>query len=107
MPPRPCQPDSFGQTPKLYNSGFGPQDAIEKKSIIVSPQEESDPGDIESYSGEKDVDTEKQPTQHAVLSEMPAAAITTAQDWNGPHDPENPINWSIAIKAYAVLINAR
>jgi len=91
----------------LYNSGFGPQDAIEEKDVIVSPQEESDPGDIESYSGENDVDIEKQPTQQAVLPEMPAAAITTAQDWEGPHDPENPISWSIAIKAYAILTNAR
>lgn len=30
--------------------------------------------------------------------------ITTAQDWIGPNDPENPRNWSTPKKIYHVLV---
>lgn len=31
---------------------------------------------------------------------------TTAQDWDGADDPDNPLNWPIALKIYHTLIPA-
>lgn len=45
----------------------------------------------------------------AILSRKNSAAlqkITTAVDWAGPDDPDNPLNWSTAKKAYHTAIPA-
>jgi hypothetical protein len=34
-------------------------------------------------------------TQHSEHSGPPARRVTTAQDWTGPDDPENPHNWPL------------
>lgn len=55
-------------------------DAIEASSRSSSPRRTHGSGDLEKAK----VD--------AVSSE-PLRRTITAQDWNGPDDPENPLNW--------------
>lgn len=43
--------------------------------------------------------TEK--TQHT--SQETATKVTTALDWTGPDDPENPENWSNGKKAFHII----
>lgn len=45
-------------------------------------------------------------TQHSVQHGHPVQKLVTAQDWTGPDDPENPMNWPIGKKVYHVLIPA-
>jgi hypothetical protein len=40
----------------------------------------------------------------ASKNEQVLTTTTTAHDWTGPDDPENPRNWSTAKKIYHVLI---
>jgi len=53
---------------------------------------------------EKEMDLEKQPTHKSRTAGAPVRRAVTAQDWEGPDDPENPHNWSTAMKAYHVII---
>lgn len=48
------------------------------------------------------LDLEKMATEKSHKSEKVADRVTTALDWTGPDDPENPENWSTAWKAYHV-----
>ena len=50
-------------------------------------------------------DLEKAPTEASHANHSQANRIVTAVDWNGPDDPENPFNWSIA-KKWGVTILA-
>lgn len=45
-------------------------------------------------------------TQHSARSGHPVQKVVTAQDWTGPDDPENPMNWGIWKKVYHVAIPA-
>jgi hypothetical protein len=45
-------------------------------------------------------------TQHSARSGHPVQKVITAQDWTGPDDPENPVNWGIWKKVYHVAIPA-
>jgi len=45
-------------------------------------------------------------TQHSAVSGHPVQKTVTAQDWTGPDDPENPMNWPIWKKVYHVAIPA-
>ena len=45
-------------------------------------------------------DLEKATTQATRASREPATRITTAADWSGPDDPENPMIWPVWRKAY-------
>lgn len=46
-------------------------------------------------------DLEKAST-HASKTQQPnpVMKLPTAQDWSGPDDPENPLNWSLGRRAY-------
>ncbi|RMD42315.1 hypothetical protein DV735_g2811, partial [Chaetothyriales sp. CBS 134920] len=37
-------------------------------------------------------------------SRRPAHRVTTAQDWEGPDDPGNPLNWTMGWKAYTMIM---
>ena len=51
-------------------------------------------------------DLEKASTHHTNRSTRPNGPqrITTAQDWSGPDDPENPLNWALSKKMYHVAM---
>ncbi|WPH01414.1 Hypothetical protein R9X50_00425900 [Acrodontium crateriforme] len=49
-----------------------------------------------------DRDLEKAITQPDITGHEPATKTMTAQDWDGPDDPENPNNWSMGKKAFHV-----
>jgi hypothetical protein len=44
-------------------------------------------------------DLEKASTTHSKTNHDPATRVVTAQDWNGPDDPDNPHNWGRLKKA--------
>jgi len=50
-----------------------------------------------SLNGDERVvhDLEKADTQPTTQHGEPATRSLTAQDWTGPDDPENPMNWSL------------
>jgi len=55
------------------------------------------------------VDVEKivsQATERSAEPVRPDQKVVSAQDWTGVDDPENPLNWSFAMKAYHTLIPA-
>ena len=54
-----------------------------------------DNGEIEKLS--------TQPTQHS-RDGQPVTRAPTAQDWTGPDDPENPINWPMSKRVYHTII---
>lgn len=45
-------------------------------------------------------------TQKSKRSRRLGREPTTAQDWDGPDDPENPLNWPLLKKMYHTLIPA-
>lgn len=52
-----------------------------------------------------ETDLEKATTQHTQRTTTsragdPVQRVTTAQDWTGPDDPENPFNWPLFKKVY-------
>ncbi|RMZ81427.1 hypothetical protein DV738_g2319, partial [Chaetothyriales sp. CBS 135597] len=48
---------------------------------------------------------ESQATYRSARSHRSAVQrITTAQDWEGPDDPDNPLNWSLGWKAYTMVM---
>ncbi|RMZ89728.1 hypothetical protein DV736_g3041, partial [Chaetothyriales sp. CBS 134916] len=49
---------------------------------------------------------ETQTTHRSARSRGPAQRITTAQDWTGPDDLENPLGWSLGWKAYTTVMIA-
>ncbi|KAI9813299.1 MAG: hypothetical protein M1827_004241 [Pycnora praestabilis] len=53
------------------------------------------------------LDLERQSARHShALSTTAATRVVTAQDWTGPDDPENPVNWSRWKRSYHVLVPA-
>lgn len=46
------------------------------------------------------LDLEKAETMHSSTGQQPMARIQTAQDWTGPDDPENPMNWYVSPRVY-------
>lgn len=36
--------------------------------------------------------------------DVPIREVTTAQEWEGPDDPENPLNWPTSWKVYTVAM---
>jgi hypothetical protein len=74
------------------------QDSMADKEVHVDDAVESVTEDTESTSHEDIVSSNGQP--HDLEKADPNAAVPeplrrtiTAQDWNGPDDPENPLNW--------------
>ena len=71
-------------------------------------EDTSNPG---GYAGANpvDADLEKGVTSPTPESNADGVAVTktvTAQDWTGPDDRENPMNWPFGKKAYHTLIPA-
>ncbi|KAI9846206.1 MAG: hypothetical protein M1838_001367 [Thelocarpon superellum] len=65
------------------------------------------PGDGEG--GTAPLDVEKvgtHATEEAHDQEVPIRKAVTAQDWAGPDDPENPMNWPFGKKVFHTLIPA-
>jgi hypothetical protein len=81
------------------------------KEVNVDDAVESITEDTESASHEDVVSSNRQPDDlekadpNATAPE-PLRRTITAQDWNGPDDPENPLNWSLAKKAYHTAATA-
>jgi hypothetical protein len=74
------------------------QDSMADKEINAEPLTESVTEDTESGSHKDGTlsdrelnDVEKADTK--VTAPEPLRRTITAQDWNGPDDPENPLNW--------------
>ena len=56
---------------------------------------------------EHDVEKTQSHTSHvSKKNDSQAMRITTAQDWTGPDDLGNPLNWSIPKKIFHVVIPA-
>jgi hypothetical protein len=62
-------------------------EALGVDSASASINEDTTPKDLEKALT---LDTQHSKTNHA-----PATRVTTAQDWSGPDDPDNPQNWSL------------
>jgi hypothetical protein len=74
-------------------------------------EDHNEPNDLESrldrsinnieHSSRISTDVEKESSQNVQTGNNEAISrIPTAQDWNGPNDPENPQNWPLGKKAY-------
>jgi len=50
--------------------------------------------------------TPSRATDQSRAGGQPVHRIQTAQDWTGPDDPENPLNWPVPKKIYHTLIPA-
>ena len=61
-------------------------------STLTSPEQ----------SGAAAMDLEKSQTQESKADTAEIQSVTTALDWTGPDDPENPENWSTRKKAYHI-----
>lgn len=53
--------------------------------------------------GEREMQTH---TSDSVAKESGLDRIVTAQDWTGPEDPENPMNWPLWLKVYHTALPA-
>lgn len=73
------------------------QDSMANKEVVVDDGVESITEDTETGShtdeatNQQAIDLEKSDAR-AAPSE-PLRRVVTAQDWTGPDDPENPLNW--------------
>ncbi|KIX00893.1 uncharacterized protein Z518_09958 [Rhinocladiella mackenziei CBS 650.93] len=83
--------------------------AATEKMSVHSDSDSSSDRSIPVPIVTRDIDLEKtnstasqRTTRSGRLDRVP----TTAQDWDGANDPENPINWPLAIKIYHTLIPA-
>jgi hypothetical protein len=68
------------------------------KEINVDDAAESVTEDTESATHEDIVSSNRQPddlekADPKATAPEPLRRTITAQDWNGPDDPENPLNW--------------
>ncbi|KAK5120702.1 hypothetical protein LTR85_006060 [Meristemomyces frigidus] len=65
---------------------------MEEESILEAIEVGSSNGSIHD---DADKDLEKAVTGATDTAHDPATRTVTAQDWTGPDDPENPMNWSL------------
>jgi hypothetical protein len=81
------------------------------KEINVDDAAESVTEDTESATHEDIVSSNRQPddlekADPKATAPEPLRRTITAQDWNGPDDPENPLNWydrAWLVRAIAIL----
>jgi len=81
-----------------YQAGAPRRDSMADKEVNVDDVVESVTEDTESASHEDIASNNRQPDdlETAALKTTapgPLQRTITAQDWNGPNDPENPLNW--------------
>jgi hypothetical protein len=76
---------------------MSPISGLELKGVpveVVQPRPTSLRSDVETP--EVGIKTERPPTPDSAAMDHPVLTKTaTAHDWNGPDDPENPMNWSL------------
>ncbi len=87
---------------------------VSEHDLPFDPEKMSSPTESEASStmdhipvAQVPADLEKadtRATQHSTISQQPAHRVKTAQDWTGPNDPENPLNWTIGWKVYTVAM---
>lgn len=94
------------------------QSSISARSDTTLSNQEAEPADRPSHSngsslndveGGSRVDVDPAISRPLTPSEekLPSATrIATAQDWNGPNDPENPINWPLWQRIYHTTVPA-
>lgn len=74
------------------------QDSMADKEVNIDDAAESVTEETESVSHEDIVPSNRQPddlekADPKATAPEPLRRTITAQDWNGPDDPENPLNW--------------
>ena len=76
-------------------------------SVTTSSKDESQP-DISFI--EEDIEKQSIPVQENDASTVPADGKQSTDpnivDWDGPNDPENPLNWTMSKKVGAIAIVA-
>jgi hypothetical protein len=83
-----------------------------KETYQPSPRASIDSSDEDASNSElrdvekQDDDATRQKTQADDGNTGPAIRTVTAQDWNGPDDPENPYNWPMWKRVYATSVPA-
>jgi hypothetical protein len=89
----------FNMAPKPLECN--PETTSDKEGSI-----EKDTDDIEDMPGTtSDVEKDAGQRKHTNNGEEGAMnRVPTAQDWNGPNDPENPQNWPFIRKAYQTAV---
>lgn len=73
-------------------------DSSSSISLPEQPKGAEATQDLEKFTGHA--------TQHSHQHGHPVQKAVTAQEWTGPDDPENPMNWWIWKKVYHVTIPA-
>ena len=80
-------------------------------TVSETPEDHNEANDLENrlhksinnieHSSRISTDVEKESAQNVQTGNNEVISrIPTAQDWNGPNDPENPQNWPSGKKAY-------
>ena len=70
----------------------------------VEPTLDPESGRQSTLTLHDDTQHDEKVPKHQKSSDL--TTIPTAQDWNGPDDPENPINWPFALRVYTTTIPA-
>ena len=93
--------------------GLDPQESLSSQAKELSEKLDDDRLEEESIASaivgnlgdehESVNDIEKATTQATGTSHEPAQRVRTAVDWDGPDDPENPLNWPLLLRAYHTL----
>lgn len=88
-----------------------PQSAVESQTsektleAARTGDSEHDARKLDSRTSSNDARNDQTDLEKAV-SQPPAPAdapVSTAQDWNGPDDPDNPMNWSLLMRIMHVF----
>ena len=89
---------------------MGPSETPKELADIQTPELDAS-SDVDSGRISEDKDIERQASNRPDVDpshEKPGTItrVVTAQDWTGPDDPENPLNWSTARKVYITTVPA-
>lgn len=88
------------------SSNFAHED-MEKPPENLSPASiSSDTLEMADTDAERGVRGNVIPELESSSKETPIGRTVTAQDWTGPQDPENPMNWPLWRKIYHTVIPA-
>ncbi|KAI1934046.1 hypothetical protein LOZ66_006139 [Ophidiomyces ophidiicola] len=72
---------------------------VEQEFSLSTPLSK-DPGNMHC----QDVEKASSDPQNDAIQDMAQARESSLVDWNGPSDPENPMNWSMAKKWYITMM---
>lgn len=90
-------------TPVL-SSELEQQEMEKSRTKPTSPSDSIGPPLILEKDPEKDVETPRNPIPTSPQSGYSVRRTVTAQNWTGPDDPENPMNWPRWKKIYHTII---